>query len=423
MIFGTVLTFYFLDKSRRIDTSFILSLPSAILASYSFVTGLLVWPVGIIQLLITDGKKDLKKLILWGLFAVITYTSYFYDFFAPPSFVKFHATSLMTAGRYILVLIGAPLSDGVANSTGFGLVTTITGIFIIIFQHKMKLYIKDRIWISLVIVISLSLIAISFGRSGFGISQALSSRYTPITLLGISSLYLLAISIFHNSSTKNKSLAAHFLLALILVGVVVSYSTGWDEGYKSKHRNETALYILKTYKIQSNESIRRYICPDVDWVRGLIKFSEKNKLHIFSDPAIETSKLIMINQSTLFAIESINDRTTYGKNPIIINSNTEKTIYIEGWAVDKQFNNTASAVLLTLDEELDIPTIYGLDRSDISDQLNTPNFRFSGFKASLSSSILDEGTHTLILKIVTKDGNNYYYPQQKLIFTIVRDEK
>jgi hypothetical protein len=67
---------------------------------------------------------------------------------------------------------------------------------------------------------------------------------------------------------------------------------------------------------------------------------------------------------------------------------------------------------------MDIPAYYGVERIDVSDKLDDSAFRFSGYTATFSSSILEKGKHTITLKIVTHDENSYYSPEQEIEFIL-----
>jgi hypothetical protein len=68
----------------------------------------------------------------------------------------------------------------------------------------------------------------------------------------------------------------------------------------------------------------------------------------------------------------------------------------------------ASAVWITVDGKIQIPTLYGLERQDIAINLGKPSLSSSGFIASFSSSEFSLGNHTIYLTIVT-NGEQYVY--------------
>ena len=73
---------------------------------------------------------------------------------------------------------------------------------------------------------------------------------------------------------------------------------------------------------------------------------------------------------------------------------------------------------MTVDGKLDVPALYGLDRPDVAKAFNNPKFRYSGYIATFSSSILGRGDHTISLKIVSKDGKHYYLPALVVFLTV-----
>ena len=134
-------------------------------------------------------------------------------------------------------------------------------------------------------------------------------------------------------------------------------------------------------------------------------------------PAIELSRLVQIQSPTFSFIDTVNDAIVSEQtSPIVIDLEKEKTITISGWALDREANDVGSEVFITIDGRVDIPANYGIDRSDVSDHFENPRFRFSGYMATFSSSIIERGMHTLSVKIVTKDGRGYYYIDQKVVF-------
>lgn len=421
MIFGVVATIFLLDASKKMDAWFVLSFLCAILSSYSFVVGLLVWPVGVLQLLLSQRRIEWRKLALWCFMGVLVFTLYFWGYTKPsghPS-LDYVTEHPVATGRYFLTLIGAPLSHEVVTAAAFGLVMTFLAMSIIIYVLKGRLLSRHGVWFSLIFFITLCSIATTIGRAGLGIDQALATRYIPVTALGIIGLYLLALAVTEKSSAKSRNFGAHAMLTLILVGLVASYGVGWYEGYQSHNSREIGAYVLSTHKIQSDENIRKYLFPNPEYVKKHVQFLEENKLNVFNKVTFDTSKLSLIHSNTLFSIDSINDEIiSPNAPPMVINSTVQKTINITGWTVDKQANDVASAIFIVFNDDLEIPTYYGLDRSDISQRLNNSRFRFSGFVATFSSSTLEKGEGTFFMIIVGNDGESYYRTDKQTFFVI-----
>jgi uncharacterized membrane protein len=292
---------------------------------------------------------------------------------------------------------------------------------VLIFEYRRKILRNNIILVSLILFVGFFSLFATVGRSGFGVEQALQSRYTPVTLLGGASVYLLALSAFGKQFGK-KRLMAYGLLALIVTGIGFSYFLGcyrgWGEGQSMRFSREVGAYVLLTYKMQSDENIRKYLYVDTGLVRNLAEFLEKNSFNVFSKSVVDTSTLTLAHSDTLFALETINGESISEQNAsYTIDSGENETITITGWAVDNQANDVASAVFIVADGVTRIPVIYGLDRQNVADHLENPNFRFSGFLATFSCSKLGVGDHSFSLQIVGKGG--YYFYENHVISLIV----
>jgi hypothetical protein len=231
----------------------------------------------------------------------------------------------------------------------------------------------------------------------------------------------LALSTF-GKQLGGKRLMAYGLLALIVIGIVFAYLLGcyrgWGEGQSMRFSREVGAYVLLTYKMQSDENVRNYLYVDTGLVRNLAEFLEKNSFNVFSKPIVDTSTLILTHSDTLFALETINGESILGQAAnFTIDSGQHETITITGWAVDKQASDAASAVFIIIDDVTRIPVIYGSDRPNVADYLKNPNFRFSGFMATFSSSKLGVAEHSVSLEIVGKSGY-YFYENHVMSLTV-----
>lgn len=419
MIFGVVAALYLLHTSKQINLRFALSSICAIVASFSLITGLMVWPAGLTQILMSQNERKWRRAIVWVLVGVVTCTFYFYGWvkpgYEPP--LDFVLRNPMASGEYFLALVGNVFMFGEKSSIAYGLVISLIAVLVVIQAHKRGLLRKNGIWFSLIVFSFLASMSETVGRSGFGLWQALeASRYTPLTALGIIGIYLLSLSIYRSNAggRMSRRFGTHALLALFLLGLIFSYNAGWQVGQMTRDSRQMGAYVLLTYKIQSDENIRSYdLYPTPEIVRERAQYLDQSKLNVFSEPTINASTLLPSSGSTLFSLEAINEiRAPQPAVPIVVNASKQQTVTLVGWAVDKQANGAASAVFITVDGKLDIPALYGLDREDVANGFKNPNFRYSGFVASFASSILSKGIHTLSLKIVAADGIHFYYAQQ-----------
>lgn len=129
------------------------------------------------------------------------------------------------------------------------------------------------------------------------------------------------------------------------------------------------------------------------------------------DPASPLKDLKSAGKNTAFSIDIINGQPIPKSGPVTV---TGQEITMGGWAVDQQAQAAAGGVYVSIDGKKDVPTMYGAERKDVADVNKNPRYLKSGFAASILTSTIDKGRHTLTLKILTADQKGYYEPDQKV---------
>lgn len=121
-----------------------------------------------------------------------------------------------------------------------------------------------------------------------------------------------------------------------------------------------------------------------------------------SSPA--TEGLPACGAAPLFSIERIGEaKAPFGPEPTHVSGD----IKVSGWAVDQAARSAGAGMDLLIDGT-PLQTIYGLYRSDVSDLLQLPAYRPSGFLAGAPMSRFGKGPHALALRLVSTDGRCYY---------------
>jgi hypothetical protein len=209
------------------------------------------------------------------------------------------------------------------------------------------------------------------------------------------------------------------LAFLGILGIVLSYVAGFMAGPSWRDGRNLRAYYLSTYKVQSDENMRLLFPWDSHTAIEGAEILEKYRLNVFSKPSLDPEQLTLVEASTQFHIDSINNNQLgqQGNNTISI-SQQEETLTILGWAIDQQAQNTAGGVFVCIDGRINIPALYGLNRPDVAQALHNGRYRSSGFLASFATSVLGEGQHTLSMKIVTSDKKGYYEPDQNIVIEV-----
>ena len=304
----TLFLLYVLGHTRFKKTAFAVALVSATVATYSIVPGLLVWPVGLLQLFLSPLEKPKKRnlLILWGLVGLFVWITYLRDWTPgrnPSSFIDWSGTpgtepgdwsvtstiedeSSSGSGELILYALKHPLEavefflsllgsslfwpqqrtfDGGLLGLNLG---SVTGLLLVcIALVSLVLVYKDRrlgqhsFWISLMLYSFLILAAITVGRFESGLEMALAPRYATFSVLAIVSIYglLATVALRRRLSIRRPNISTIFLILLsgtvVLSAATISYPKGIKAGRHDKASTEKAAFILATYETQPDELI------------------------------------------------------------------------------------------------------------------------------------------------------------------------
>ena len=281
-VLGFIATIYLLNKSKKVDKWLVMAVLCGILSTFSFFNGLLVWPVGIVFIILSR-TTDRKNLVyLWTIVGVLIWSIYFYDWTKPsyhPSLL-FALNNILDAVKYIMTNIGSPLAFESGQAFAMGIILVVFMLITVVLIIGNKLIIKNSTWITFILFSLMSSFILTIGRSGFGVVQASSSRYVTITSLGIIGLY----SIIANMTKDNKNMKIFYgiFLFIILTGIVIGYTGGMKIGNDISKSREHAANDLINYK-STNDTDLKKICPDANVVRKYAEILERYKLNVFSN--------------------------------------------------------------------------------------------------------------------------------------------
>jgi hypothetical protein len=447
LILFSVLSFVFLEKIKSGYIFLAFAIISGVIASYSALQGLLVWPVGILYFIFRGmSEKDsrifwLKIALSWIVIAILVVSLYLVNYHHPghhPS-TFFIFLQPVDSLRYFLALIGGIVPIDYLPILG---AISLGSLLLVLYFYAILSLFKLRGVSVYYLPVLLMFFSLSFdgintiGRSGFGIMSAFSSRYTTFNLIGIIGIYLSLLTftwagqqskIGRKVNIKN-SIALIILLLIIFSQISMAYPPNLVLGKNLKTQRTGGACALLSYENASNSTIEITLYPFVERFKELATICEKYKLNVFSNPpnfAYFPSNLTLSSELTLCSIETLNGiSVSQQKPPLVIKAARKKEIVIEGWAVDKEASDVASAVFINIDDEISIPTIYGIDNKGVSEHFKNVRYRYSGYFASFSRSIIEEGEHKLYLKIISNDGTRYFKsPEVKFYLEYITAEE
>lgn len=285
VVLGVIVSVYFLNKADKVDYNFLIALISGIVASFSTMNGLLVWVLGVVIII---AKNENKKILLitWGVIGSCIYLLYFWNWVHPSYHPKIGFDI-----SYFLANIGSPLVWDITDSINAGallLVIYIITLSLLVVYNKTK---ENIVWISFVLFSLLTSIMLTFGRSGFGVEQAISSRYTTCTLLGIIGIYII---LSKTLVTEHKQYPFQYISAIIAIVLIVgANSINYTKGIEIEENWYKDRVImadeLLNYKNTSNDNLNK-LYPSADIVKSYGKILEEHRLNAFSNRNIGWKK-------------------------------------------------------------------------------------------------------------------------------------
>jgi hypothetical protein len=281
---GVVWTLVFL--ARRSVAGFALACLCGVVASFSLLNGLLVWPIGLLLLLAWGKHRGWS--VAWILAGAATFAVFFQGWQQPQGLAAMHPglKDVPRIGLYAISLLGAPLAGGsVAWSRALGLVLlALTAALVLIWRKQGRERLRDdAILFALMLFALVTCVVIAGGRA-LNTVPSLQSRYVAYTSLAFAGAYLLASRAAERSGASlagNPWLVA--TLALFLPAMVAADIQGFQDAKLWRLVRLRQQFYLQTYHLQPDSV---FGAPDfVARLRGWIApFIRAERLNAFSEP-------------------------------------------------------------------------------------------------------------------------------------------
>jgi hypothetical protein len=291
--FGVLALYLLCFSSRdnfRAHAAFVAALGGATVASFSNAQGLLVWPAGLLGLLLGSALKPGKKVLLgiWGIVGVGEWVAYFVGYRTPPGHPPLLDAlgHIGTATQYFLTLLGSALFWQQEQAFAGGLVIGCLALGMFLATYGRGVLREHPFWISLLFYSLLILATITLGRSGmFGLWQAAVSRYTAFSILAVTSLYaMLAKMVFTIRASVLRSVLLIALFGAILLNCGISYRNGIEVGRAQEAFRERAAHVLETYNSQPDARLAATLYPRPETVRRRAPVLRRRGYNVFSEP-------------------------------------------------------------------------------------------------------------------------------------------
>jgi hypothetical protein len=410
---------------RRQTAAFAGALAAATVAAYSSSQGLAVWPAGLLPLWLAARQGNRKKQIaLWSSLGVGEWILYFVSYKSIPG----HPSSTyafrhpLPGLKYFLSLFGASLNSEPTRALVYGLILVGLSLGALVLTTRAREGRRMSFWIALLAYSALMMLLITIGRSGFGVNQGLSSRYSSFSGLGVIALLGLLVRRAH----ADRSRAAIGFLGATIVLVALSVPGTISDGIRSgRHRSSSgqrAAYILYTYRSEPDALLRDIFQPSPALVRGFAPFLEHKRYVVFAAarppvrPAPPTSPVHLRADAapSSCALDSINGAPAGGR-PLV--SLDRGFVVFRGWCLDPGNSRLAGGVYITLDDHY-FPAYYGEARPDVADFFHRRRLVSAGFEAAVRLNAGPAGAHIVAIVALSPDRKRYYQPNPTVGFEV-----
>ncbi len=274
------------------------ALASGTIAAFSAIQGLLVWPAGLLQILIAPLEKRTKGFLIaaWGSTGIVVWVAYFIDYEPNVASSPFGllAHPVAGAGRF-LSLLGDSLYTGktlFSSQRDFafanGLLVLGLAVMGMLLLYKYGKLGRYSFWLSLLAFSFLVLLSITAGRSESGADSVSASRYVTFSILAVISVYAILAKLWAERKTRFTSALLGVLLTVILLNIPLSYEKGIAEGVKTRTEREEAALVLYTHGAQSDESLKTLRRRNPETVRYWASTLEDLGYNVFSGPQAQT---------------------------------------------------------------------------------------------------------------------------------------
>lgn len=430
-----------LSRSIRLDWTFGAATIAAVIASYSFASGLLIWPAGLILITLPIIEKliqrnlsslqecypFLSRIVAWCVVGGLTAATYFLGWQRPSHSgeVADGYAGILENIRFMSALLGAPFTADPAAATWIGVIACLTYIAVVLayFAGSLPWTREARLGITLIAFTFAFSAMTAIGRTAFGLPWAMTPRYISFTEFAIAGVIMITTSTMAVSRTMRSYAVGTVLTVALAISFIPSYQ--WGEQFGRQWFNHLTLgkYYLRTIDIQPMDRIAS-LTQATDLVYARRPFLEARRLSIFGDPVELNSIRIQQPQPSAqiqFHIDVVNDQPAAVRwrqgIPIAIKATSATSLTIAGWAASApDGSQSVSDIFFILDDVTRVPVAYGIKRPDVARMLGVPWTESFGFVASLDLARIGPGQHSV--DFVIGDATRYSRYQDRLLILV-----
>ena len=397
----------------NIRYKFLICMMLSIISSFSYSNGIIAWVIilPVLALVSSKSRSDLLRqkwlLLSWMAVFIANIIIYFYDYRKPelsPSIITAFQNLEQTL-QFFLVFLGSPLGSGyqispLIYSTFIGGLEIGIFLFLCLYliKHIQDDFLLERMigWIMIGFYSVVSALITSFGRVGWGVEGALSSKYTTFSIYIIIAIIHLSPIVFSHIYSQNNlqnkqvlfrkiTVIFSVLGLLILQGKSFNYSLKEIQSrYQLRMLGKTCLSFVNI--IENKSCIEENILSSYNYVKSLA-----NQLN--NQGMLKPGLLISENIEAIATKKQKNKN--YGSLDGIIALNN--WYFVNGWAFLPERNKPADAIILTYKNQADDWIIFDIlmsaqtPRESLVQLFNNPAYLNAGWEQTIAGKLLPKG--------------------------------
>lgn len=390
----------------HIAAKFSICLLLALVATFSFGGGVLLWaltfPIALALHQEISWKSRLALGAGWGVAALGAIALYFFHYVKPahhPSIAASHDP--LDYFFYVTTFLGASLSRASRLEPIFQASTVGTCLLVLwgvgvacAFRYRRDSDLTKRMlpWLALGAYAIFNALLAAAARIGFGVSQALESRYTSFSLyLGVAAIALAVLlkRQIESLDTRKRFQGAIVRLETVLLTAFAVWSLtvfSWGRAtmidlHRTRLSGKGAL--LFTNVLESGPIHEHYLVANAPEARAFANMLDRiGLMHPRMIPTAEISKLNTKAEKDVGYLDSVTESGT--------------TCFVTGWAVLPKTGTRAHGIVLSYNDPSRGPIAFRLadeihNRPDVAAVLHNPAAEESGWSCHFDRSMLPPG--------------------------------
>ena len=323
----------------------VLSVAAALGGSWSLLNGNLLWPLLVCAALLLRLRRAVVTYLIAG---AVSTALYLYDYISPSYALNSARTPVATLG-YLATYFGSSwVNDRFRLATILGLTGLAACFWLTVrLRHYIRNFQPFHVQLILIMLFCAGTGFITaFGRSGFGLQQASTSRYQAFALLFwcCLGLLLLAGAALRQSPRQVGTLVIQVIVVCIMLGASLFARNPLIRARVHGFKMHTAAASLIT-GVPDMENMK-WVYRQPDYLYSLVPYMRRERLSVFRDPI---SQLLDQPLSSAFQLAPPTDCTGAVESSVAMNHALPATLRIAGWAWD--FKHQAPPVAVVMASE------------------------------------------------------------------------